>query len=63
MKKVFLFFLWIIFVYIIVAGGAWAWVLGIKYSFWKLLVIAIIQAILLIIQTVLFPSNKKAGNK
>jgi len=54
MKK-FLFWLGSIFIsYVLVAGLAWSWVLGLRFSFWKLLVIALLQCSANLAQQVIY---------
>ena len=63
MKRILGIFVFIVIQYILVAGIAWRWVLGMEYSFLRLIGIAALQGAMVIIQIIAFPGNKSGKNK
>jgi len=57
MKRLAGIFIFMTAQYMVVAGTAWVWVLGAKISFFRLLCIGMLQAVVVILQLVLF--NRK----
>ena len=58
--------LWSLFMvvqYFIVAGFAWWWVLGLSFQWWKVLVVAVIQAFIAWVGMAILPRAPKGKKK
>ncbi len=63
MKKLGLYFLWLIVHYCVVVGIGWTFVLGAEFQFWKLLTTAILSSILNTIMLIFFGEKKNEPRK
>jgi hypothetical protein len=45
--------------YVLTAGFAWRWVLGIDFPLWKLLVVAVVHGTITFLANAFFPSVRK----
>jgi len=63
MKRLIFYAMYVTAQYCVIAGIAWHWVLEMSFPFWKLLVIAVIQAVFSVTAMIIFPRKKETPDE